>query len=153
MVEAICPAQTFLNRLTHIVGIKWKQTEFSRNQIVMEGQTRKWAVRQGEFPAIPTSSLLRWTYWGRDKMAVISQATLSNAFSRMKMLEFRLKLHWSLFLRVQLTISQHWFRQCLGDKPLSEPMMVRLPTHICVTRPQWVKISYHVEFYMYIRFQ
>ena len=24
----------------------------------------------------------------------------------------------------------------LGDKPLSEPMMVRLPTHICVTRPQ-----------------
>ena len=28
-----------------------------------------------------------------------------------------------------------------GDKPLSEPMMVRLPTHICVTRPQWVKIG------------
>ena len=23
-----------------------------------------------------------------------------------------------------------------GDKPLSEPMMVRLPTRICVTRPQ-----------------
>ena len=28
----------------------------------------------------------------------------------------------------------------LGDKPLSEPMLVRLPTHICVTRPQWVKL-------------
>ena len=26
-----------------------------------------------------------------------------------------------------------------GDKPLSEPMMVRFLTHICVTRPQWVK--------------
>ena len=26
-----------------------------------------------------------------------------------------------------------------GDEPLSEPMVVRLPTHICVTRPQWVK--------------
>ena len=26
-----------------------------------------------------------------------------------------------------------------GDKPLSEPIMVSLPTHICVTRPQWVK--------------
>ena len=25
-----------------------------------------------------------------------------------------------------------------GDKPLSEPTMVRLPTHTCVTRPQWV---------------
>ena len=27
-----------------------------------------------------------------------------------------------------------------GDKPLSEPMMVRLPSHICVTRPQWVNV-------------
>ena len=26
-----------------------------------------------------------------------------------------------------------------GDKPLSGPMMVRIPTHLCVTRPQWVK--------------
>ena len=26
-----------------------------------------------------------------------------------------------------------------GDKPLSEPMMLRLPTHICITRPQWDK--------------
>ena len=26
-----------------------------------------------------------------------------------------------------------------GDQLLSEPMMVRLPTHICVTWPQWVK--------------
>ena len=25
-----------------------------------------------------------------------------------------------------------------GDKPLSEPMLISLPTHICVTRPQWV---------------
>ena len=25
-----------------------------------------------------------------------------------------------------------------GDKPLSEPRKVSLPTHICVTRPQWV---------------
>ena len=26
-----------------------------------------------------------------------------------------------------------------GDKPLSETMMNSLPTHICITRPQWVK--------------
>ena len=25
-----------------------------------------------------------------------------------------------------------------GNKPLSGPILVRLPTHICVTRPQWV---------------
>ena len=28
-----------------------------------------------------------------------------------------------------------------GDKPLSEPMMVYLLTHICVARPQWVNRS------------
>ena len=28
-----------------------------------------------------------------------------------------------------------------GDTPLSEPMMVKFSIHICVTRPQWVKIS------------
>ena len=45
-------------------------------------------------------------------------------------------------VRVQLTILQHlvqimaWRRP--GDKPLSEPMMVSLLTHICLTRPQWV---------------
>ena len=31
-----------------------------------------------------------------------------------------------------------------GNKPLSEPMMVSLLTHICVTRPQWVK---HIQSY------
>ena len=34
-------------------------------------------------------------------------------------------------------------RRRRGNKPLSEPMMVRLPMHICVTRPQWLKIIQH----------
>ena len=29
-----------------------------------------------------------------------------------------------------------------GDKTLSEPMMVRLPTHMCVTLPEWVKSNH-----------
>ena len=44
------------------------------------------------------------THWGRDKMTAISQTTSLNAFSWMKMYEFRLRFHWSLFLSVQLTI-------------------------------------------------
>ena len=32
-----------------------------------------------------------------------------------------------------------WHRA--GDKPLSEPMMVSLLMHICVARPQWVKLD------------
>ena len=31
-----------------------------------------------------------------------------------------------------------------GDKPLSEPMMVSLWTHICVTRPQWVNNGIYI---------
>ena len=36
-----------------------------------------------------------------------------------------------------LVLIMAWRRP--GDKPLSEPMMVRSLTHICVTRPQWIK--------------
>ena len=65
--------------------------------------------------AITKSNILRkLTHWGRDKMDAISQKTFSSAFSWMKMFEFRLKFRWSLFLRVQLTIFQHWFRLWLG---------------------------------------
>ena len=37
-------------------------------------------------------------------------------------------------------------RRRLGDKPLFEPLMVSLLTHICVTMPQWVnnEISAHI---------
>ena len=50
------------------------------------------------------------THWGRDKMAAIFQTTLSNAFAWMKMYILRLRFHWSLFTRVQLTSIQHCFR-------------------------------------------
>ena len=77
-------------------------------------------------------------------MAAISQTTFSNAFYWMKMCEFPLRFHWSLFLIKDLINNipalvqiMAWRRP--GDKPLSEATMVRLPTHICVTWPQWVK--------------
>ena len=56
------------------------------------------------------SLLVVLTHWGRDKMVAIFQTTFSNGFSWKKMYEVRLKLHWSLFLKAQLTIFQHWFR-------------------------------------------
>ena len=56
------------------------------------------------------------THWGWDKMAAIFQTTFSNAFTWMKMCEFQLRFHWSLFLRVKLTTCEHWiwFRWWLG---------------------------------------
>ena len=82
------------------------------------------------------------THWGQHKMAAIFQTTFSNAFSWMKMYELWLRFHW-FFSRgwinniPALVQIMAWRR--LGDKPLSEPMMVGLPMHICVTRPQGVK--------------
>ena len=79
------------------------------------------------------------THWRRDKMDAISQTTFSNEFSWMKMIEFRLKLHWSLFpinnipALLQIMAWRH-----PGDKSLSEPIRVSLTTNICVARPQWV---------------
>ena len=32
----------------------------------------------------------------------------------------------------------------LGDKPLSLPIMVRLPTHMCVSLPEWVKSKLYI---------
>ena len=47
------------------------------------------------------------THWSRDKIDAILQTTFLNETSCMKMFEFRLKFHWSLFLNVQSTIFQH----------------------------------------------
>ena len=84
------------------------------------------------------------THWGQDKMAAIFQ-TFSNVFSWMKMYQFWL-ISFSLKFVPKGPISnvpalvQIMAWHLPGDKPLSEPMMVSLLTHICVTRPQWVKI-------------
>ena len=83
------------------------------------------------------------THWGRDKMAAISQTTHLNVFSWMKMLRVSIKISLKFVPKgpinncPSLVQIMAWRRP--GDKPLSEPMMVRLLTYICVIRPQWVK--------------
>ena len=48
------------------------------------------------------------THLPQDKM--VTNSPFSNAFSWMKSFVLWFEFHWSLFLRVQFTISQHWFR-------------------------------------------
>ena len=59
------------------------------------------------------------------KMADISQTTFLNAFSWMKMFEFRLKFHWSLFLCYKWALVQVMARRRTGDKPLPEPTLIQ----------------------------
>ena len=100
------------------LGAVWQQTTINVCQVL--------PVSQGH---------IELTQWGWDKMATIFQMTSSNIFSWIKMNEFQSTFHKRFFLRVQLTIFQHWF----GAKPWSEPKTVCLLMHICVIRPQWVK--------------
>ena len=83
------------------------------------------------------------THWGRDKMAAVSQTTLSNAFSLIKFVSIKISLKFVPKGRINnnsaLVQIMAWRRS--GAKPLSEPMMVSLLTHICITLPQWVKIN------------
>ena len=75
------------------------------------------------------------THSGRNKLDATSQTT------------FFLNENISLPIKISLFVPQGLINNILalvqimawrrpGDKPLSEPMMVSLPTNICVTRPQ-----------------
>ena len=57
-----------------------------------------------------TQPISPWTKWPPFRRRYFE----INLFSGMKSFIFWLKFHLSLFLRVQLTISQHWFRYWLG---------------------------------------
>ena len=67
-------------------------------------------------------------------MSAISQTTLLNAFSRRKLLEFRIKFPWNSFVGAKLKN----ITALVGTKPLSEPIVVGLPTNIWIARLQWV---------------
>ena len=81
----------------------------SDTKMIVDDSSLVWIMACYLFGATLLSKTML-THWGWDKMAAIFQTTFSNGFSWMKMHEFRLIFHWSLFLGVQLTIFQHWFR-------------------------------------------
>ena len=75
------------------------------------------------------------THWGWDKMAAISQPTFSDAFFLNKNVRISIKISLKFVPKgpinniPALVQIMAWHRP--GDKPLSEPMMVKLLTHIC----------------------
>ena len=93
------------------------------------------------------SLLNQVTHCGRDKMVPIFQMLFSNAFSW---------INENLWISIKISLkfvpkgpnndipalAQIMAWRWPGNKPLSEPMMVSLLTHKCVTRPQGVIIHY-----------
>ena len=88
-------------------------------------------------------------------MNAISQTTFSCAFSSMKIAVFFIKFSLKYVRNGPIdnnpALIQIMAWRGSGDKPLSEPMMISLPTHICVTRPQWVKTSHTIETYFSVQ--
>ena len=77
------------------------------------GNTRSQDIRSHGID-LPDENIPGWvpdglTHLSMDKMAVISQTIFSYAFSWMKNFALWFKFLYSLFARVQLTITQHWF--------------------------------------------
>ena len=92
-------------------------------------------------------SKLELTHWGREKWP-----TFPRRHFEMHFLEWKcMNLDYNFSLNVvpcgsinniqSLVQIMAW--RLPGDKPLSEPMVVGLPTHICVTRPRWVNFHSH----------
>ena len=93
------------------------------------------------------------THWGRDKMATIFQKTFSNGFLLNQNVWISINISLKFVPRGPIsnipTLVRVMAWRLPGDKTLSEPIMVRLPTHICVTRPQWVKSNENCGSYCY----
>ena len=90
-----------------------RQHERHREQIWNRTRDWHWTITSILIPYWIRRQTNKWnglTHLPLDKMAAISQTIFSDAFSWMKSFLFWLKFHWSLFLRVQLTVIQHWFR-------------------------------------------
>ena len=66
------------------------------------------------------------TLRSEQKQNTFPQLTISYKFFLMEIV-FSFKFHWSVFLRVQMTMSQHWLRQMsccqLVNKPSFEPIL------------------------------
>ena len=68
------------------------------NGLMLSGQNI--IIKTNDDPAQGCTYILGLTHWGRDKMAAISQTSILNAFSWMKMYEFHWRFHWGLFPKV-----------------------------------------------------
>ena len=85
------------------------------------------------------------THCGRDKMAANCPDDIFKCIflNETVWISLKMLLHFipkgPINIIPALVQTMAWRRP--GDKPLFEPMMISLLTHICVTRPQWVNLQ------------
>ena len=121
--------------------MKYLQTNFQWN--LNKNHVKKLCFHENAFEndVCKMWAILFWlqcvlTHWGRDKMALFKWIFLNeNLWISIEIsLKFVPRGPINYIPALVQKMAWHW----PGDKPLSEPMMVNLLTHIYVTRPQWV---------------
>ena len=95
------------------------------------------------------------THWDRDKMAVILPDNVFKGIFLNGNVRISIKISLKFVpkgLIYNISALVQVMAWCsAGYRPLSEPMTVRLPKHICVTRPQWVNLVITWSNIIYIR--
>ena len=86
-------------------------------------------------------ALCQLTHCSRDKISAIFQMTFSNAYSTINICDILTEIPLKFVPKGPINnisaLVQIIVRPQPGDKPLSEPMIIRLPMHTYVTRSQW----------------
>ena len=94
----------------------------------------------------PIDSIL--TQWGQDKMADMFADDIFKCIFLNKDIWISIKNSLKFVAKVRIynvpALVEIMYLRRLGPKPLSEPMMVSLLTHLCVFRLQWVNQHYYV---------
>ena len=90
------------------------------------------------------------THWGRGKIDAVSSNDIFNCSFLYENARICIKISLKFVpngpINNILALVQIMAGRRPGDKSLSESIMVTLPTHICVTRPQWVKVDFKYFF-------
>ena len=84
------------------------------------------------------------THWDRDKILQTDNILKCIFLNENVLITINISLKFVPKVRINnipaLVQMMAWRRW--GAKPLSEPMVVRLPMHICIIRPQWVNHTF-----------
>ena len=123
--------------------MRWACNEVYLWGIIILWEKRDLRSLEWSTHSITMAPCFNLTHWGRDKNGrLFADNTFKGIFFNENVrISIKISLKFVPKGRINnipaLVQIMAWCRP--GDKPLSEPMMVSLSKHICVTRPQWVK--------------
>ena len=111
--------------------LQWYHDNYAFAPVLVK---QPWSIRINQVNSLNTLKLLQN---GRHFAGDLFKRIFLNETAR---ISIKISLVYQISNIPALVHIMAWRRP--GDKPLSEPMMAWLPTHICVNRPQWVKTGY-----------